>query len=144
MSKNIVGLDLNIDKDFLAEAVKQTVLMGISESLNGKNEIVSQIVNAVLSTKVDEKGMINSYESYNRQTIIEFYVKKMLNEQVRQTIQEIMDEQRDDIKKIIRIAFNKTKFKNDVVDAIMNSMVERLTSEYSTTVNVDIKKKESY
>ena len=144
MNKNIVGLDLNIDKDFLAEAVKQTVLMGISESLNGKNEIVSQIVNAVLSTKVDEKGMINSYESYNRQTIIEFYVKKMLNEQVRQTIQEIMDEQRDDIKKIIRIAFSKTKFKNDVVDAIMNSMVERLTSEYSTTVNVDIKKKESY
>ena len=144
MNKNIVGLDLNIDKDFLAEAVKQTVLMGISESLNGKNEIVSQIVNAVLSTKVDEKGMINSYESYNRQTIIEFYVKKMLNEQVRQTIKEIMDEQRDDIKKIIRIAFNKTKFKNDVVDAIMNSMVERLTSEYSTTVNVDIKKKESY
>ena len=144
MNKNIVGLDLNIDKDFLAEAVKQTVLMGISESLNGKNEIVSQIVNAVLSTKVDEKGMINSYESYNRQTIIEFYVKKMLNEQVRQTIQEIMDEQRDDIKKIIRIAFNKTKFKNDVVDAIMNSMVERLTSEYYTTVNVDIKKKESY
>ena len=144
MSKNIVGLDLNIDKDFLAEAVKQTVLMGISESLNGKNEIVSQIVNAVLSTKVDEKGMINSYENYNRQTIIEFYVKKMLNEQVRQTIQEIMDEQRDDIKRIIRVAFNKTKFKNDVVDAIMNSMVERLTSEYSTTVNVDIKKKESY
>ena len=72
MNKNIVGLDLNIDKDFLAEAVKQTVLMGISESLNGKNEIVSQIVNAVLSTKVDEKGMINSYEGYNRQTIIEF------------------------------------------------------------------------
>jgi len=144
MSKNIVGLDLNIDQDFLAQAVRQTVLMGISEALNGKNEIVSQIVNAVLSTKVDEKGAINSYESYNRQTIIEFYVKKMLNEEVRKTIQEIMNEQRDDIQKIIRNAFNKTKFKNDVVDAIMNSMVERLSSEYSTSVNVEIKKKESY
>lgn len=39
---NIVGLDLSIDQDYLAEAVKQTVMMGISESLNGKNEIVSE------------------------------------------------------------------------------------------------------
>jgi len=31
---NIVGLDLNIDKDYLEEAVKQTVIMGISEALN--------------------------------------------------------------------------------------------------------------
>ena len=28
---NIVGLDLNIDQDYLAEAVRQTVIMGISE-----------------------------------------------------------------------------------------------------------------
>ena len=53
---NIVGLDLNIDQDYLAEAVRQTVMMGISESLNGKNEIVSQIVKMVLSTKVDKTG----------------------------------------------------------------------------------------
>lgn len=53
---NIVGLDLSIDQDYLAEAVKQTVMMGISESLNGKNEIVSQIVKMVLSTKVDKNG----------------------------------------------------------------------------------------
>lgn len=35
---NIVGLDLNIDQDYLAEAVRQTVIMGISESLNGNKE----------------------------------------------------------------------------------------------------------
>jgi hypothetical protein len=63
---NIVGLDLNIDQDYLAEAVKQTVMMGISESLNGKNEIVSQIVKMVLSTKVDKNGKISSYSSDNK------------------------------------------------------------------------------
>lgn len=52
---NIVGLDLNIDQDYLAKAVQQTVLMGISESLNGKNEIVSQIVKMTLNTKVTDK-----------------------------------------------------------------------------------------
>ena len=61
MNNNIVGVNLNVDKDYLQEAVKQTVLMGISESLNGKNEIVSQIVKSVLDTKVDKTGKISSY-----------------------------------------------------------------------------------
>ena len=52
---NIIGLDLNVDQDYLAEAVRQTVIMGISESLNGKNEIVSQIVKMTLNTKVSER-----------------------------------------------------------------------------------------
>ena len=66
---NIVGLDLSIDQDYLAEAVKQTVMMGISESLNGKNEIVSQIVKMVLSTKVDKNGKVSSY-SKDRKSVV--------------------------------------------------------------------------
>lgn len=63
---SIVGLDLNIDQDYLAEAVKQTVVMGISEALNGKNEIVSQIVKMTLNTKVSDKGTISTYSSDNK------------------------------------------------------------------------------
>ena len=70
MNNNIVGVNLNVDKDYLQEAVKQTVLMGISESLNGKNEIVSQIVKSVLDTKVDKTGKISSYSSDNKYTIL--------------------------------------------------------------------------
>ena len=77
---NIVGLDLNIDQDYLADAVKQTVIMGISESLNGKNEIVSQIVKMVLTTKVDKTGKISSYSSDNKYTLLEYYVQKMIKE----------------------------------------------------------------
>ena len=68
---NIVGLDLNIDQDYLAEAVRQTVIMGISEALNGKNEIVSQIVRMTLNTRVSDKGTISSYERDNKYTLLE-------------------------------------------------------------------------
>lgn len=87
---NIVGLDLNIDQDYLAEAVRQTVITGISESLNGKNEIVSQIVKMTLSTKVSDTGTISSYERDNKYTLLEYHVKKMISEVTAEELQKIV------------------------------------------------------
>ena len=94
---NIVGLDLNIDQDYLAKAVQQTVLMGISESLNGKNEIVSQIVKMTLNTKVSDKGTISSYDRDNKYTLLEYYVKKMITEVTAEVMQKMVDERRPEI-----------------------------------------------
>ena len=99
---NIVGLDLNIDNDYLAEAVKQTVIMGIAESLNGKNEIISQIVNSVLSTKVDKNGNISNYSSDNKYSLIDFYVRKTLKEIAIEEIKNICEERKPEIREIIR------------------------------------------
>lgn len=141
MSK-IVGLDLNIDQDYLAQAVKQTVMIGISEALNGKNEIVSQLVNSILTTKVDENGKISSYDSYNKYTLIDVYVKNLLRDEIKTVVKEIIEDQRSEVQEVIRKAINKTKFRNGVVEAVMNGMIQQIGSDYNTKINVDITKKE--
>lgn len=140
MNSNIVGVNLNVDKDYLQEAVKQTVLMGISESLNGKNEIVSQIVKSVLDTKVDEQGRISSYSSDNKYTLLEIYVKNMLTEVVKEEIKNMIEAKRGECAEIIRKELNKKVNLNKFVDSFISSTSKSLDSSWKTTININYEK----
>jgi hypothetical protein len=83
---NIVGLDLKIDENYLADAVKQTVMKSIVGSLNGKNEIISQIVNAVLKTKVDASGKISYYSDNDKYTLLEYLVRNIIEKTAREEL----------------------------------------------------------
>lgn len=140
MNNNIVGVNLNVDKDYLQEAVKQTVLMGISESLNGKNEIVSQIVNSVLKTKVDRTGRVSSYSYDNKYTLLEFYVNEMLTDVVKEEIKNMIEEKRTECADIIRKELNKKANINKFVDNFIDSTSKSLEQSWKTTININYKK----
>jgi hypothetical protein len=133
---NIIGLDLNIDQDYLADAVKQTVMMGISESLNGKNEIVSQIVRMVLQTKVSDKGTISSYDRDNKYTLLEFYVRNMIREVTTEEMQKIVDEHREDIAKAIRTELAKKVNYNKFVDAFIGNISSAISNSWVPRIEV--------
>lgn len=138
---NIVGLDLSIDNDYLMRAVKETVMMGISESLNGKNEIVSQLVNSVLSTKVDKEGKISCYNNENRYSLLEFYVRKLLKEITIEEIKKICEEKKPEIREIIRKELVKKTSTQKFVDKFFDCMAENLDSSWDTNINIDFEKK---
>lgn len=133
---NIVGLDLNIDQDYLANAVQQTVLMGISESLNGKNQIVSQIVKMVLETKVDKTGKISSYSSDNRYTLLNYYVTKMVQEVAAEEMKKMVDEHREDITKAIRSELAKKVNYNKFVDAFINNVSSAVSDSWCPKIEI--------
>ena len=137
----IVGLDLNIDDNYLAECVRQTVIMGISESLNRKNEIVSTLVRAVLDTKCTEDGRISSYERENRYTIIEAYMRKTIKETAQEEIKRVIDEHTDEIREAIYEELSKQETMDDLVSQYLVALKKSLSS-YCTdiTVNFDFKK----
>lgn len=142
---NIVGLDLNIDQDYLAKAVQQTVLMGISESLNGKNEIISQIVKMTLNTKVSDKGTISSYDRDNKYTLLEYYVKKMITEVTAEEMQKIVDERRPEITKAIREELSKKVNYTKFVDAFISNIANAIDSSWCPRIEINFEKsKECY
>lgn len=109
MSKqqNIIGLNLDIDDNYLAQCIQQTVVAGISESLNGKNEIVSQLVHDVLNIKVDSNGRISSYARDNDQTLLEYHVKHAIREIAKEELANIVESSRPRISEAIRAEFSK-------------------------------------
>ena len=138
---NIVGLDLNIDQDYLAEAVRQTVLMGISESLNGKNEIVSQIVKMTLNTRVNDKGIISSYERDNKYTLLEYYVRKMIKEVTAEELQKIVDERKPEITNAIRKELSKNVNYTKFVDAFIGNVSSAIDNTWVPKIEVNFSKR---
>lgn len=137
---NIVGLDLNIDQDYLAEAVKQTVMMGISESLNGKNEIVSQIVKMVLSTKVDKTGKISNYDRDNKYTLLEFYVRSAIEEITCDELQALVNERKPEITQAIRAELAKKVNYTKFVDSFFTGVESALSNTWVPKINVEFAK----
>lgn len=134
---NIVGLDLNIDQDYLADAVRQTVIMGISESLNGKNEIVSQIVKMTLNTRVSDKGTISSYERDNKYTLLEYYVRKMIKEVAAEELQKIVDERKPEITKAIREELSKKVNYTKFVDAFIGNISSAINNSWVPKIEIN-------
>ena len=140
---NIVGIDLNIDDNYLNEAVKSIVMTGIAETLD-KDKIVSGLANAVLETKVDESGEISSYSRDNRYTLLEVYVNKMIREIVKEEMKKLVEEKRPKMQEIIRKELNKKATLDKFVDAFISSNLDNLDNNWRTKISVEYQKDNEY
>lgn len=140
---NIVGIDLNIDDNYLNEAVKSIVMTGIAESLD-KEKIVNGLVKTVLETKVDEEGKISSYSRDNRYTLLEVYVNKIIREIVKEEMKKLVEEKRPKMQEIIRRELNKRATLDKFVDAFISNNLDNLDNNWKTKISVEYEKNKEY
>nr|DAP68302.1 MAG TPA: hypothetical protein [Caudoviricetes sp.] len=140
---NIVGIDLNVDNNYLNEAVKSIVMTGIAETLD-KDKIVNGLVKAVLETKVDEEGRISSYSSDNRYTLLEVYVNNIIREIVKEEMKKLVEEKRTKMQEIIRRELNKRATLDKFVDAFISNNLDNLDSNWKTKISVEYEKDKEY
>lgn len=140
---NIVGIDLNVDNNYLNEAVKSIVMTGIAETLD-KDKIVNGLVKAVLETKVDEKGEISSYSRDNRYTLLEVYVNNIIREIVKEEMKKLVEEKRPKMQEIIRRELNKRATLDKFVDAFISNNLDNLDSNWRTKISVEYEKDKEY
>ncbi len=135
--KKLFGLDLKVDQDYIEEAVKQTVLMGIAEGLNEKNGVTSQIVKMVLETRVNNKGEISSYSSDNKYTLLEYYVRKMIEEVTAEEMKNMVNEHRDEIAKTIRAELQKKVNYTKFVDRFIDNIATAISDSWCPKIEVN-------
>lgn len=121
---------------YLAQCIQQTVVAGISESLNGKNEIVSQLVHDVLNIKVDSNGRISSYARDNDQTLLEYHVKHAIREIAKEELANIVESSRPRISEAIRAEFSKKEFMENTVESFTKALIENLTRGWRSNISV--------
>lgn len=136
-STNIIGLNLDVDDNYLSQCVEQTVIAGISESLNGKNEIVSQLVHDVLSLKVDKNGRVNAYKSENQYTLLEYHVRNAITETTKEEIAKIVEESKPKIAEAIRDELIKKETMDNMVACFVRAVAYNLTSGWRTSIDIN-------
>ncbi len=143
MDKNVMGMTMQINEDFINNLAKQMVSESIMATIGGGDKFVSGIVAEILKTKVNpDNGRVESYSSSI--PYIQYLINKVIREEVSGTIQEILDEKRTEIRASIR----KELMKDKVIDAFYNGFVKNITdsidTRYRTSIHVNFDREDTY
>ena len=97
VEKNALGMTMQINEEFINNLAKQLVSESIMATIGGGDKFVSQIVADILKTKVNpDNGRVEPYSSSI--PYIQYLINKVIREEVAGTIQEVLDEKRQEIR----------------------------------------------
>ncbi len=138
-SKNLMGLNLNVDSELMAEAAKEAIISGIAATLQMKDQIVSEFVKSMLSEKVliEDGSKPRGYSSEKTCSRMEYIVRKAFSEIIREEIANMLEEQKPQLRELVRKEFQKKQVQSQFVEMFMKSLTESITNKYSTKINVE-------
>ena len=141
-TKNLMGLNLNVDSELMAEAAKEAIRSSIAATLQMKDQIVSEFVKSMLSEQVRiEDGRRKEYNSDKCCSRMEYLVRKAFSEIVREELTNMLEEQKPQLRELVRKEFQKKQVQSQFVEMFMKSLTESITNQYSTKVNVEFTEK---
>lgn len=145
--QQIVGLNLNVDQKYIADVVKQSVLLAIANAVDTeKTGIVNGVVNAVLTTQVKRENgaKADDYDIRNGRscTLIEYYVRNIITDLIKGELQSIIESKRADFRKLLLEGLNKKENQKNLVNGFLDSLVQNAKSTYFTKVNIGFERQE--
>lgn len=143
-TKDALGMTLEISQDYIDNLAKNLVEESLIETLNGKDDIVKQIVSSILSVKVDENGKVSNYSNDNRYTYLQYLVNKMIKEEVIDVAKEVLNEKRAEIRETIKKEMSKKATIDNFYQAFYGSIIDNLDCKYNTKIEINIDKKKDY
>ena len=141
-SKNLMGLNLNVDSELMAEAAKEAIIAGVASGLEMKESLVSEFVKSMLSEQVRiEDGRTKQYSSDKCCSRMEYIVRKAFSDIVREELAAMLEEQKPVMRELIRKEFQKKPVQSKFVEMFMASLTESITNQYRTTINLEFAEK---
>lgn len=144
-SKNIFGIDLNVDKEYLSNIVKQSVMSSVAQALtDGDNGCIAQgIVNAALSVQVrrDSGAVADDYDVRNNRScsLLEYYVRNAITEAFKEELKELVQQKKEDFRKLLIKAINNKKHQDSLVESFLASMIDNCAYVNRANVNIEFK-----
>lgn len=133
---NIVGLDLNIDQEYIAASVQQVVKAAIVQALGDQDAIVRKAIDSTIDCYVDNEGKKVDKSSWKAKPFLDWLAQKTVEDTVRECIKEIVDENKDAFKTTIKEQLNSRKWRENVAEAFLQSMLESAKNIYRMPVTL--------
>lgn len=144
MEKNLMGMSLQLDTEYIKNLTKEIIKQGMVETLGNEN-LVGAIVSEILNKPVDENGKVAT-SSYSRsKPMLQYLVDKELREQIVEIAKEAIEEKKPAIREAIKKEMQKKATIDQFVSKFYSSIIDNLHSSYRTQINVNIEsEKEQY
>lgn len=129
-NKNLIGLNLEIDENVIARSVNTAIEAAIIAALGDKEQLVQSVVSHVLNQKVNSEGKMSSYSSDNKFTLIDVIVRKAIHKTAVELVEEIVEENRTEFKRILKKQISQSKTLDDFVKSFIDGAVSAAQDKY--------------
>lgn len=132
--KNIMGVNLNIDQEYIKQSVEEIVKAGIVGALGDPSIIVRKAVDKFISKKVDDRG--RETDSYYGQPYLNWLAEKTVENTVRDAMNEYVQAHTSELKEEIIRVLNTKKFKQNTAEAFLKTLVESGANRYKMPISI--------
>lgn len=139
---NIVGLDLNIDQEYIAASVQQIVKAAIIQALGNQDTIVRNAIDSTIGSYVNSKGEKCNKGDWRAIPFLDWLAQKTVEDTVRECVKEVVEENRDEFKATIKSQLNNRKWRENVSEAFLQSMLDAAENTYRMPVTLTFKQNE--
>lgn len=144
MEKNVLGLDLKIDQEYIGKCIEEVVKAGMIEALDMKNQFASECVKNILRQRVDKEGR-PSTSSWDKDTLLDYYLRKAISDTAKEEIIAIMEESKPRIRELIKKELSRKGTIDNFVNSFFVNVTDTLTNSWKTKIDIKFEEdKETY
>lgn len=137
MEKNLMGMSLQLDTEYIKNLTKEIIKQGMVETLGNEN-LVGAIISEILNKQVDEYGNIPKSSYTKTKPMLQYLIDEELKEQIVEIAKEIMEEKKPAIREAIKKEMQKKATMDQFVSKFYSSVIDNLSCSYRTKINVNI------
>lgn len=132
--KQALGMTMQINQEFINNLAEQIVSESLMATLNGSDKFVKQIIHDILTVKVDKSN--GKPTDWNGIPYVNWLINNVIREEVKGTVEEILDERRPEIRKAIRSELMKKDTIDRFLNAFTDSVVGSVNHPYMASIDV--------
>lgn len=133
---NIVGLDLNINQEYIAASVQDIVKAAIIQALGNEGEIVRKAIDSTIDCYVTDDGKKCGKNDWRAKPFLDWLAQKTVEDTVRECVKEIVEENKDTFKAEIKKQLSSRKWKENVAEAFLGAILDAGKSMYRMPITL--------
>ena len=138
---NIMGVELNLDQEYIKAAVEDIVKAGIVKALGDPADIVKRAIDQTINQKVGRDGK-PARNSWDGMPYLQWLASEVVEETVRDCIKGYIDDHKEDFKAEILKQLSNPRFRKDVAVSFITTIAKAAENKWNMPINISFKNTE--
>lgn len=134
--KNIMGVNLEIDQEYIKQSVEEIVKAGIVAALGDPASIVKTAIDKTINMKVDRRDGKFTNSSYGSVPYLSYLAEKTVENTIKKTLEQYVEEHAEEFRQEVYRALSKKEFKRGTAEAFVSTILNNAKSQWKMPISI--------
>lgn len=141
---NIMGVELNLDQEYIKGAVEDIVKAGIVSALGDPSVIVKSALDKSINRLVDRNTGKETNSPWDGIPYLQYLANKTVENTVRKCMEEYIEQHQEEFRQEILRQFSSKQFKKDLAASFIQTITDASKSTYRMPIRVSFERPKDY